>query len=106
MKTTAVQMRLLTDYGIRQYALGEMDQQTASIAKYLTCEKLCEVGSNVSWSWSCTVLLRIKAAEMYGLDGLVHDDDQKIGSVICANRVMPIWAGTSEIMLELVSRTI
>ena len=43
---------------------------------------------------------------MYELDGLVHDDEYKIGSVLCSQRVMPIWAGTSEIMLELISRTI
>ena len=30
-----------------KYAKGEMDQQTASIAKYLTCEKVVEVGHEV-----------------------------------------------------------
>lgn len=48
MKVDAVQMRLLTDYGIHQYAIGEMDQQTASMAKYITCEKLMEVNHVVS----------------------------------------------------------
>ena len=49
MKVDAVQMRLLTDYGTHQYAIGEMDQQTASIAKYMTCEKLMEVNHVVSF---------------------------------------------------------
>ena len=48
LKTDAAQMRLLTDYGIDQYAKGEMDQQTASIAKYLTCEKCVEVSHQVN----------------------------------------------------------
>ena len=43
---------------------------------------------------------------MYGLDGLLLDDTNKMGHVLCSNRVMPIWAGTSEIMLELISRTL
>jgi len=92
LKTDAAQMRLLTDYGIDQYAKGEMDQQTASIAKYLTCEKCVEVSHQV--------------CEMYGLDGLLMDDEQKVARVLAAMRVMPIWAGTDEIMLELISRTI
>ena len=49
MKVDAAQMRLLTDYGIHQYAIGEMDQQTASMAKYITCEKLMEVNHVVSF---------------------------------------------------------
>jgi len=92
MKVDAVQMRLLTDYGIHQYAIGEMDQQTASIAKYMTCEKLMEVNH--------------VACEMYGHDGLLLDDVQRVAVALSNNRVMPIWAGTSEIMLELISRTI
>lgn len=43
---------------------------------------------------------------MYGLDGLLMDDEQKVARVLAAMRVMPIWAGTDEIMLELISRTI
>ena len=49
MKVDAAQMRLLTDYGIHQYAIGEMDQQTASMAQYITCEKLMEVNHVVSF---------------------------------------------------------
>ena len=43
---------------------------------------------------------------MYGHDGLLLDDIQRVAVALSNNRVMPIWAGTSEIMLELISRTI
>ena len=113
MKVDAAQMRLLTDYGIHQYAIGEMDQQTASMAKYITCEKLMEVNHVVSFpvfhdrkpvDWLTSNDL--KACEMYGHDGLLLDDIQRVAVALSNNRVMPIWAGTSEIMLELISRTI
>lgn len=43
---------------------------------------------------------------MFGHDGLLMDDQTKVARVLASMRVMPIWAGTDEIMLELVSRTI
>ena len=111
MKVDAAQMRLLTDYGIHQYAIGEMDQQTASMAKYITCEKLMEVNHVVSFQVFHVTHLKLtsndlKACEMYGHDGLLLDDVQRVAVALSNNRVMPIWAGTSEIMLELISRTI
>ena len=84
-----------------------MDQQTASIAKYLTCEKCVEVSHEVkSRNLSPGKFRAVQVCEMYGHDGLLMDDENKVARVLAGMRVMPIWAGTDEIMLELISRTI
>ena len=90
MKTDTVICRTITDKLIEAYANDDMDQQSVSMIKYWTSEKCIE---NVS-----------KCQQLFGGYGFM--DEYPISNMFTGARVESIYGGTSEIMKELIARSI
>lgn len=90
IKSEYAPLRLLTDYGIKSYNDGEMNQLTASICKLQTTEAVVK---NVS-----------RLQQLFGGYGFM--EEYMISNLFAACRVFPIFGGTSEIMKEIISRTL
>ena len=90
VKTDCMVSRLVTDKLIEAYANDDMDQQSVSMVKYWTSEKLIE---NVT-----------KCQQLFGGYGFMAEFP--IANLFAAARVETIYGGTTEIMKELISRTI
>ena len=103
IKTEIVQARLLTDHALELFALGELDYETASMAKLYTTEAAVRNSS--------------KLLQLFGGWGYMWE--YPVAKTFAGTRVMvsqpffsseiylqTIYAGTSEIMRELISRSI
>lgn len=83
-------MRALTDKLIEAYANDDMDQQSVSMAKWWTSEKLIE---NVT-----------KCQQLFGGYGFM--EEYPISHIFTGARVESIYGGTTEIMKEIISKSI
>ena len=94
VKTDAMVARLLTDKQIEAYENDDLDQMSASMAKYWTSEKLIE---NIT-----------KCQQLFGHHGLLlgTEKENRIATGFAAARVQTIYGGTSEVMKEIISRGI
>ena len=90
IKTEIVQARLLTDHALELFALGELDYETASMAKLYTTEAAVRNSS--------------KLLQLFGGWGYMWE--MPIAKSFAGARVTSIYAGTSEIMRELIARGI
>ena len=90
IKTEIVTVRLLADECVRLYAKGELDNETASMLKLYATEKYVSCVSKLLQHW--------------GGWGYMWEYD--IAKEYAGARVFSIYAGTSEIMKELISRNI
>lgn len=82
--------RTITDNLIEAYSNDDMDQQSVSMAKFWTSEKLIE---NVT-----------KCQQLFG--GYGYMTEYPIANMFAGARVESIYGGTTEIMKELISRSI
>ena len=89
-KTTAQVARVFLDHCIHNVARGELDNATAAMCKYWTSEQLQQV-------------LDI-CLQMHG--GYGYMEEYLICRMYADARVARIYAGTSEIMLEVVARSL
>ena len=89
-KTTTQVARVFLDHCIQNVARGELDNATAAMCKYWTSERLQEV-------------LDI-CLQMHG--GYGYMEEYLICRMYADARVARIYAGTSEIMLEVVARSL
>ncbi|MEH6543714.1 MAG: acyl-CoA dehydrogenase family protein [Porticoccaceae bacterium] len=89
-KTTTQVARVFLDYCIQNVARGELDNTTAAMCKYWTSEQLQQV-------------LDI-CLQMHG--GYGYMEEYLICRMYADARVARIYAGTSEIMLEVVARNL
>ena len=94
VKTDAMIARAITDKQIEAYENDDMDQSSISMVKLWTSEKLIE---NIT-----------KCQQLMGHRGLIMGKEQenRVGYGFAAARVQTIYAGTSEVMKEIISRTI
>ena len=90
IKTDIVQSRLMTDHCLELFSNNELDYETASMVKLFSTEKLQENSSKLLQLWG----------------GWGYMWDYPIAKTFAGARVMSIYAGTSEIMRELISRPI
>jgi len=90
VKTDCMIMRCLTDKLIEAYANDDMDQQSVSMAKWWTSEKLIE---NVT-----------KCQQLFGGYGFM--EEYPISHIFTGARVESIYGGTTEIMKEIISKSI
>ena len=89
-KTTTQVARVFLDHCIQNVARGELDNATAAMCKYWTSERLQQV-------------LDI-CLQMHG--GYGYMEEYLICRMYADARVARIYAGTSEIMLEVVARSL
>lgn len=90
IKTDIVTCRLLVDESTEMFMDGTLDNETASMVKLVCTEKLNEHSSNL--------------LQLFGGWGYMWEYD--IGRIWAGGRVMSIYGGTSQIMKELISRSI
>jgi len=90
IKTDIMLSRVITDKLIEAYANDDLDQQSVSMAKYWCAEKQIE---NTT-----------KMQQLFGGYGFMLE--YPIAQMFCGARVQSIYGGTSEIMKELIARTI
>jgi len=90
VKTDCMFSRVVTDQLIEAYANDDMDQQTVSMAKYWCAEKQIET--------------TMKLQQLFG--GYGYMTEYPIANLFAGARVQSIYGGTTEIMKELISRTI
>lgn len=90
VKTEVVQTRLFTDHCTELFGQGELDYETASMVKLYTTES---INRNVT-----------KLLQLWGGWGYMWE--YPIAKTFAGARVKTIYAGTSEIMRELISRSI
>ncbi|CAG5111347.1 Oidioi.mRNA.OKI2018_I69.chr2.g5664.t1.cds [Oikopleura dioica] len=90
VKTECMVLRTITDKHIQAYAEGDLDQQSVSMLKYYTSEKCIE---NIT-----------KLQQLWG--GYGYMLEYPIAQMFSGVRVESIYAGTTEIMKELVARTL
>jgi len=83
-------LRLMVDHVILTYAEGRMDQQTASICKLMVTEAQVEIITKLQQLWG----------------GYGYMEEYPIARCFSNSRVQPIYGGTSEIMKEIIARTI
>ncbi|XP_065193832.1 long-chain specific acyl-CoA dehydrogenase, mitochondrial-like [Sycon ciliatum] len=90
MKTEISVGRAFIDSCIERHDVHELDSATASMAK----------------SWASELQNRVadECVQLHGGMGYMYD--YKIGRAYVDARIQPIYAGTNEIMMDLVSRTI
>lgn len=90
VKTECMVLRSITDKHIEAYANGDLDQQSVSMVKYYTSEKTIE---NIT-----------KLQQLWG--GYGYMLEYPIAQMFAGARVESIYAGTTEIMKELIARTL
>ena len=89
-KTQALVARTFVDQCVLKLVNGELDNTTASMAKYWCTEKQCEVVD--------------ECVQLHG--GAGYMDEYEISRLFADGRVHKIYGGTNEIMKELISRTL
>ncbi|MFK7914634.1 MAG: acyl-CoA dehydrogenase family protein [Pseudomonadales bacterium] len=89
-KTEALIARTFVDQCLGQHMDGKLDAATASMAKYWTTDKQCEIVD------ACL--------QLHG--GAGYMDEYEISRMYTDARVQRIYGGTNEIMKELIGRTL
>jgi acyl-CoA dehydrogenase len=89
-RTDALAARTLVDHCIVQHVAGKLDATTASMAKYWATERQCEIID--------------RCLQVFG--GYGYMLEYPIARMYAAARVQKIYGGTSEIMKELVARSL
>jgi acyl-CoA dehydrogenase len=89
-KTVATVGRVFIDHCIQRMVEGTLDTVTASMAKYWLTEMQCKVID--------------ECLQLFG--GYGYMMDYPIGQMYIDARVQPIYAGTNEIMKEIISRSL
>jgi alkylation response protein AidB-like acyl-CoA dehydrogenase len=89
-KTVAHVARVFIDDCIERLILGELDTATAAMAKYWLTEKQCEVVD--------------ECVQLHG--GYGYMMEYPIARMWVDSRVQRIYAGTNEIMKELIARSL
>ncbi|MBM3528070.1 MAG: acyl-CoA dehydrogenase [Alphaproteobacteria bacterium] len=89
-KTEAIVARVFVDHCIERHIHGELDTETASMAKYWTTDLLCSVAD--------------RCLQLFG--GYGYMDEYPISRLYRDARVMRIYAGTNEIMKLLIARSL
>jgi acyl-CoA dehydrogenase len=89
-RTEALAARTLLDHCISLHLQGKLDAATASMAKYWTTEKQCEIID--------------RCLQVFG--GYGYMLEYPIARMYAAARVQKIYGGANEIMKELVARTL
>jgi acyl-CoA dehydrogenase len=89
-KTEALAIKTLVDYAISQYVNGNNDPMTASMAKLFAAEKCDQIVD--------------KCLQIFG--GYGYMADYPIANMYTGSRVNRIYGGTSEIMKEIISRSL
>ena len=98
-------MRIMVDHTIAKYASGKMDQQTASLLKLVVTETCVKLITQVNCSLRRSQLnLYSKFQQLHGGYGFM--EEYPIAKTFTNVRVGPIYGGSSEIMKEIISRTI
>ena len=90
IKTEVVVGRTFADHCLALHAVGKLDNQTASMAKYWLTDTQCSVAN--------------KCVQLHGGWGYMWEYDVCRAHV--DGRVQQIYGGTNEIMKELIARTI
>jgi acyl-CoA dehydrogenase len=90
VKATTTVARVFVDHCIERMDRGDMDNTTASIAKLWLSE--------AEWETVDTCL------QLFGGNGYIHD--HPIGQILVDARAERIYGGTSEIMKELIARSL
>lgn len=90
VKTEALAIKTLVDYAIQQYIDGTNDPSTASMAKLFAAETADKVVD--------------KCLQLFG--GYGYMMEYPIASMYVGSRVNRIYGGTSEIMKEIISRSL
>lgn len=89
-KTEALAIKTLVDYAIGQYVNGSNDAMTASMAKLFAAEKCDQIVD--------------KCLQIFG--GYGYMAEYPIANMYTGSRVNRIYGGTSEIMKEIISRSL
>jgi len=89
-KTEALAIKTLVDYAIGQYVNGNNDPMTASMAKLFAAEKCDQIVD--------------KCLQIFG--GYGYMAEYPIANMYTGSRVNRIYGGTSEIMKEIISRSL
>lgn len=89
-KTEALIARTFVDQCLAQHMDGKLDAATASMAKYWTTDKQCEIVDT--------------CLQLHG--GAGYMDEYEISRMYADARVQRIYGGTNEIMKELIGRTL
>ncbi|UVO11244.1 acyl-CoA dehydrogenase family protein [Mycobacterium sp. SVM_VP21] len=89
-KTDTLAIKTLVDYAISQYVGGKNDPMTASMAKLFAAEKSDQVVD--------------KCLQIFG--GYGYMAEYPIANMYTGSRVNRIYGGTSEIMKEIISRSL
>jgi alkylation response protein AidB-like acyl-CoA dehydrogenase len=89
-KTEVLAIKTLVDYAIGWYVAGNNDPMTASMAKLFAAEKCDQVVD--------------KCLQIFG--GYGYMAEYPIANMYTASRVNRIYGGTSEIMKEIISRSL
>ncbi|GAB0107913.1 acyl-CoA dehydrogenase family protein [Nocardia sp. JMUB6875] len=90
VKTEALAIKTLVDYAIQQYIDGKNDPSTASMAKLFAAETADKVVD--------------KCLQLFG--GYGYMMEYPIANMYVGSRVNRIYGGTSEIMKEIISRSL
>ncbi|CBY33129.1 unnamed protein product [Oikopleura dioica] len=90
VKTECMVLRAITDKHIEAYANGDLDQQSVSMLKYYVSEKMIENTTKLQQLWG----------------GYGYMLEYPIAQIFAGARVESIYAGTTEIMKELIARTL
>ncbi|AKU14639.1 acyl-CoA dehydrogenase family protein [Luteipulveratus mongoliensis] len=88
--TEARAVRTLVDHCVQQHLKGELDAASASMAKWYSTEKQCEVVD--------------RCLQLFG--GYGYMIEYPIARMYASSRVQKIYGGTNEIMKELIARTL
>lgn len=89
-KTEALAIKTLVDYAIQRYVDGSNDPMTASMAKLFAAEKCDQIVD--------------KCLQIFG--GYGYMAEYPIANMYTGSRVNRIYGGTSEIMKEIISRSL
>ena len=89
-RTEALALRTFLDHCVTEHLAGRLDAATASMAKYLTTDRQCEIID--------------RCLQIFG--GYGYMLEYPIARMYTAARAQRIYAGTNEIMKELIARSL
>lgn len=89
-KTEAVIARIFVDDCIQRHLRGELDIQTAAMAKWWLTQKQCEIADD--------------CVQLHG--GYGYMSEYKVARTFVDSRVQKIYGGSNEIMKEIIGRTL
>lgn len=90
IKTVATIARVFVDFVIERMVAGEMNVELASMTKWWTSERQCEIVS--------------RCLQLFGGHGYMLE--YPIGRMFVDSRIEPIYAGANELMKDLIGRTV